>query len=452
MEVKRYRIFALSVLAGVCSASAFGQGGRGLDTAMFIVVGEGLSAGMANYGLSTVVQQYSFPAQMAAQMKTGFLQPLIQPPGIGDVVGYPGQEVKLQTYPQGSVRQLFQTDQYKQTVPSLFIMNLSVPGFTLADSISMRPVPPIAQRNMKQTVVNLILGFPQLFFDNVPLWSQLEYAKAMNPSLVLVELGYYEALDAAVTGDATRLPDPNTFRANYTTLLSGLRANRADVIVTTIPNPLDTAYFATPSQAAGLVATSPFILTAGYHLSPGDYLTRNGMEAIAAQFWNLSISPLPTGSVLKAAVATDITSRVNALNTEIVNAAKANGAVVYDLNAFLHKVRLSGAKVGNATVTADYLGGFYSLDAVYPGATGHALIANDILTFVNQTYKRSFPLVNLSAIAAVDPALAYRRPGNGRFNGQQLRLSVDQPSEAPSDTSASSDAQSNEQASAPTAE
>jgi hypothetical protein len=465
MDAKRHKIFAVCVLTMVCSASAPAQRGRGLDTAMFIVVGEGLSAGMANYGLSTVVQQYSFPAQMAAQMKTAFLQPLIQPPGIGDVVGYPGQEVRLQTYPQGSVRQFFQTDQYKQTVPSLFIMNLSVPGFTLADSISMRPVPPIAQRNMKQTVVNMILGFPQLFFDNVPLWSQLEYAKAMNPSLVLVELGYYEALDAAVTGDATRLPDPNTFRANYTTLLAGLRANRADVIATTIPNPLDTAYFATPSQAAGLVATSPFILTAGYHLSPGDYITRNGMETIAAQFWNRSISPLPPGSILTAAVAVDITNRVNALNAEIVNAAKANGVVVYDLNAFFHKVRVSGAKVGSATVTADYLGGFYSLDAVYPGATGHALIANGILTFVNQTYSRSYPLVDLGAIAAIDPALAYQRPGNGRFNGQQLHLSVDQPLDTSSDTSSDGSmdtvqdtpavppgVRSNLQANAPTAE
>ena len=124
MDAIRKRIVALSVLTTFCSALAIGQTGRGLDTTMFIVVGEGLSAGMANYGLSSVVQQYSYPAQVAAQMKTAFVQPLIQPPGIGDVVGYPGQEVKLQTYPQAAVRQFFQTDQYKQTVPTLSLIHI----------------------------------------------------------------------------------------------------------------------------------------------------------------------------------------------------------------------------------------------------------------------------------------------------------------------------------------
>jgi hypothetical protein len=64
------------------------------------------------------------------------------------------------------------------------------------------------------------------------------------------------------------------------------------------------------------------------------------------------------------------------------------------------------------------------------------------LAFINQTYKRSFPSVNLSAIAAVDPALSYKRPGNGRFNGQQLHLSIDQPSDGASDNSDASSAAS----------
>src|ERR1700733_1581429 len=78
-----------------------------LDTTTFVAMGEGLAAGMANYGLSSVVQNQSFPALVAAGMGTGFEQPLIQPPGIGDVVGYPGQEVQVQKYPQGSVRQVY---------------------------------------------------------------------------------------------------------------------------------------------------------------------------------------------------------------------------------------------------------------------------------------------------------------------------------------------------------
>jgi hypothetical protein len=412
MIPKRWAIFAIAVLAAATCASAPGQTKPSLNTTTFVVMGEGLAAGMANYGLSSVVQQTSFPAQMAAQMGTAFEQPLIQPPGIGDVVGYPSQEVKVQTYPQGSVRVFYQpADPTKQASPPLLVMNLSVPGFTLADSMSMRPVAPIVQRNMKQTVVNLLLGFPNLFLDGVPLWSQFEYAKAMNPTMALVELGYYEALDAAVNADTSRMPDPNTFGTNYSTVLAGLRATQAQVIATTIPNPLDTAYFNTLAQAAALTATSASVLADIYPVTSQDYVTRNGLMAIGVQFLNHGVvGNLPPGSFLTAAVAADLTTRINALNAQIVTAAKANGAVLYDLNAFLHKIKVSGATVGGTAITAGYLGGFYSLDAVYPAATGHALIANDILTFLSQNYQQSFPPINVSMVIANDPTIPGSNP------------------------------------------
>ena len=399
-----------------------------LDTTTFIVMGEGLGAGMANFGLSSVVQKQDFAALMAAQMGTGMEQPLIQPPGIGDVVGYPGQEVQVQKYPQGSVRQTYlPTDLTKAPIstPPLFVTNLSVPGLTLNDSVTMKPVAPVVQRaNMKQTVFNMLLGFPQLIL-NVPLWTQFEYAEAMFPTVTMIELGYYEALTAAVAADPTLLPNPAAFGATYGTVIAGLRSLQSQVIATTIPNPLDTGYFNSVTAAASILIATPSVLTLGYNMSPQDYVTRNGLQTISNQLSTLQISsqlilpepgaflPLAPGSTLSAATAAAITSGVNALNAQIISAAKANGAVVYDLNAFLHSIKVSGAKAGTATVTGDYLGGFYSLDGVYPGATGHALIANDMLTFLNTTYHRSFPLVNLAPLAAADPALQYVKPKAG---------------------------------------
>ena len=408
-------------LSGIVFLAAALASAQTLDTNTFVVIGEGLSAGMANFGLSSVVQSQSFPARVARQMNTLFPQPLIQPPGIGDVVGYPGQEVRLHTYPQGSVRAYNPpANSTTQATPPLFVLNVSIPGQTLNDCVTLRPVAPIVQRNMKQTVLNMIIGFPQLTL-NVPLWTQCEYAKAMMPTAALIELGYYEALDAAVNGDASRMPDPVAFGATYAGIIAGLRGAQSQVIVATIPNPLDSAYFTAPETASTIVRTLPFVLLAGYHLTPQDYITRNGLLAISNQFLDGAITQLPPGSTLSAAVAADITARVNALNAQIVNAAKANGAVVYDLNAFLHKIRLSGATVGNTTITADYLGGFYSLDAVYPGAAGHALIANDLLAFLNQTYHRSFPLIDLSSIATTDAVLQYAKPHGAVFHEEVLR-------------------------------
>ncbi len=385
-----------------------------LDTTTFIVMGEGLAAGMANYGLSSVMQNQDFAALMAAQMGTGMEQPLMEPPGIGDVVGYPGQEVQVQKYPQGSVRQFYlPTDPTKAPIstPPLFVTNVSVPGLTLNDAVTLLPVAPVVQRgNMKQTTFNMILGMPQLILNNVPLWTQLQYAEALFPTVALVELGYYEALTAAVAGDPTQLPNPATFGATYSSVIAGLRGLQAQVIVTTIPNPIDSAYFNSIQASANIVFTSPFILTAGYNLGQNDYITRNGLMAIGNQFLNRTLGPLPAGSTMSAATAAAITSGVNALNAQIITAAKNNGAVVFDLNAFLHTIKVSGMAAGSSTVTGDYLGGFYSLDAVYPGATGHALIANALLSFLNTTYHRSFPLVGIPAVVAADPAIQYLKP------------------------------------------
>ena len=59
-----------------------------LDTTTFIVLGEGLAAGLGDFTLSADTQVDSFPAQMARQMQTPFTQPLIQPPGLGQPPGF----------------------------------------------------------------------------------------------------------------------------------------------------------------------------------------------------------------------------------------------------------------------------------------------------------------------------------------------------------------------------
>ncbi|HEX4278188.1 MAG TPA: hypothetical protein VHZ74_22695 [Bryobacteraceae bacterium] len=421
-------VFNISLMALAVAGLDCAQA-QTLDTTTFVVMGEGLAAGMANFGLSSVVQNQSFPSRMAASMNTGFNQPLIEPPGIGDVVGYPGQEVEMQKYPQGSVRQFYYpTDKTKAPIqtPPLFVLNTSVPGLTLNDSISMRPVAPVVQKNMKQTVFNMLLGFPQLILNNVPLWTQFEYAKSMFPTMALIELGYYEALDAAVSGDPTRMPDPAAFGATYGTVVAGLRGLQAQVIATTIPNPIDTAYFNSVQAASTIVQTVPFVLTAGYHLTPQDYVTRNGLLEISTQFTNGAIGALPAGSTLSAATAADITNRVNALNAQIISVAKTNGAVVYDLNAFMHKVKVSGVSTGTGTVTGDYFGGFYSMDGIYPGGTGHALIANDILSFLNSTYHQNFPPVDVKSIATTDPAIQYLKPTGHLFTASALGISGSQ--------------------------
>ena len=56
-----------------------------LETTSFVVLGEGLAAGLADFSLREVYQQNSFPALMAKQIGTAFPQPLMQAPGIASL-------------------------------------------------------------------------------------------------------------------------------------------------------------------------------------------------------------------------------------------------------------------------------------------------------------------------------------------------------------------------------
>ena len=392
------RFLPLFLLAFV-PAAVFGQ----LSTTNFVVLGEGLGAGMADFSLRDVYQAQSFPAQVALQLKTAFPQPLIEPPGLGGgAPGFPNVEVSLPNRGTSSAREIFP--------PQLFVFNLSVPALKLADSMGRRPVRPMVQKNdIQQTMINMILGYPAITLQSsVPLWSQAEYAVAMNPTLVLVELGYYDVLEAAVKGDVSLLPDAATFQTNYAKLLSTVAVSRPTIIATTVPNPIDTAYFTTLPNATRLLGAAPADLMNLYGLKSDDLITVPGMIAIGSQLTTGTPGTLPAGSIVSGAVATQVTSRVAALNTAINAAATASNALVYDLGGFFAKIKAQGVTVGTQQLTADYLGGFYSLDGYYPGTTAHSLIANEILTLLNSKFSTSYALVNVVAQSANDPALRFR--------------------------------------------
>ena len=83
---------------------------------------------------------------------------------------------------------------------------------------------------------------------------------------------------------------------------------------------------------------------------------------------------------------------------------------VYDLYGLFRRVRKTGIEVGGRRLTADYFGGFYSLNGCYPGASGHAVIAAELVELVNATHGTTYARPDVAAAAAADPVAAYRPP------------------------------------------
>lgn len=395
-----------------------------LDSSKFVVLGEGLAAGMTNFSLIEADQADSFAAQMARQMKTNFVQPLIQGPGIGDAPGFPKLPVRLPVDHQTTVLAKFP--------PTEPFSNLSIPCLKLSDATTRRPVAPLIQDDALQSAVNLILGVDGLMKGETgALPTQLEYALKTKPSLAIVELGFVEALEAAVAAKPALLPDAGAFRANYLQVIKALRGANSEVIAMTIPDPIDTAHFS-PADSAGRVLHVPApMVAAAYQLQAEDRISVNGLTEMGYQLFSKKLGALPQGSILKGSVAAEISARVDALNREIAAVAKEQGAQVYDLHGLFRTVRKSGVKVGERTLNADFLGGFYSLNGYYPGKTGQALIANGLIKLLNENYGAGMVVIDAAKVMEGDPVAMYKQAEGPDFSQADLMSPPNPPAGPP---------------------
>jgi hypothetical protein len=381
---------------------AYGVNGGRLDASSFVVLGEGLAAGMGDFTLSEETQRDSFPAQMARQMQTDFPQPLVQAPGICYPVGFAEPPVLVPQPPQDTVF---------RSIPPAPVRNLSVPGLRLGEALSLRPAQPLVRRDShKLTALNLALGV--LHFargDREPAPTQLGYALSCRPTFALVELGFHEALEAAVSGDARLLPAREAFRSDYARLVGSLRGAGAEVLALNVPDPLDTAHFSTLDAAARVLKVEPEVLVNLYGLRGDEFITAHGLNEIGFQLFGQAVGPLPPNATLGGEAARRVSRGVAELNEAIDSAARQHGALVYDLHGLFRRLAAYGYNTGTRLMTAEYLGGFYTLNGYYPGAAGHALIANEILNFLNVNYGADFPQVNIGDVCQYDPVANYRQ-------------------------------------------
>jgi hypothetical protein len=375
-----------------------------LNTSRFIVLGEGLAAGASDFSMSADTQIWSFPAQMARQMGAVFPQRLIQPPGIGNFVGFASLPVRIPGMLQSTV---------VEQLPPGPISNLSVPEFRLDDALELRPRQPLVDRkNAKQTAVNLAWGLLPIAHGQQSLPTQMEYALQQSPTFAVVELGYYEALEAAVAGKIDRLPEPRRFREQYECILSGLRRCGAEVLVLNIPDPFDTAYFSSVEAAAEIAKVEPSFIVSRYGIRVNDLVTLNGLNEIGFQIFRKSLGALGPGSILHSAIAENIRGHIAELNSALADLAGQNGALLYDLAGLFRRVANGGYPAGGRLLSRQYLGGFYSLNGYYPGQTGQAIVANEILDLLNARYGANFSPIDLSTVISSDPAAACR-PAQG---------------------------------------
>jgi hypothetical protein len=390
---------ALAVTA--LAVSLYGTDSPRFDQTAMVVIGGGISAGFSGFKLTAERQAQAWPSLIAQQMGTILALPTMRESGHRVIVNsfqpLPGL---LPAVPQSGERGL--------PFP-LFAMNLSVPTLNLGGATRVRPQPayeglkmlPAIEGDLQRTLVNNILGGPLMVFDKPVLLTQVEYAEFLRPTLVFVERGFEDVLDAALTGETGRITSQASFTTDMTEVVRRMRRTAATVVVLTVPDPLDTAYFATVDDTAQALGRASSELQSRFGVTGRDVLTLGGMIEVSDAFRGRRSNTLSAGSVVPAAAASAISSAVSGYNSTIRSVATAEGALVIELADLIRQAR-AGIRAGTATVKGTYGAGFYSDDGLFPGPTGQAIIANAVLQAVNTKFGTAFAPVAVDAVARGD--------------------------------------------------
>lgn len=389
------RIAVLIWLLSLSTSGLLSQASRRLDTTSMAVLGGAWSAGFGDWQLQAEIQKSAYPTLLAEAVGTIKPQPLFRPLVGPNLIGLDPLPGSLPPSGQSVLRAL--------PFP-LFAFNLSIPWIKAADSLALRPSLPLVQeRDFRQTMVNLVLGYPHLILEQGPSWSQLEYAERMRPTFVLLELGLGDVQAGAITGNPAEITAPSAFAGAFSEISRRLAGTYAEVVVATVPNPLDTPFFLDLTTVSALTGIPVGDLKASFGFVEGDRVTPSGLVQIGDTLAGRRPPLLTADARLPAGLALQVEATVDAYNSTIRSQAAQHRFLVWDLHALAREVRVSGVAAGVRHLTATPEGGFYSPDWLFPSPTGHAVLANRLISLLNSSYGRNFPAVDVDAAAAGDP-------------------------------------------------
>jgi phospholipase/lecithinase/hemolysin len=198
------------------------------------------------------------------------------------------------------------------------------------------------------------------------------------------------------------------FTTQYTALIQLLTTKtNAHLVIGNIPDVTLVPYL-TPAalvlaEYAAATGYPVATLSALFGISPGDFVTPEGLTEISAILAGTQTTPLSDPGVLTAAEAVTVRAQVAAFNQVIAAQATAANATLVDINALFTQVATNGLTINGYTGTSAFLGGFFSLDGIHPTNTGYAVVANKFIDTMNASINTTIPDVALGPVAAADP-------------------------------------------------
>ncbi|WP_286861929.1 MULTISPECIES: SGNH/GDSL hydrolase family protein [Sphingobacterium] len=440
-NIKLYIGFVALALAASCKPSidldTKGGNPENVDFSKYIAVGNSLTSGYANSGLSLKGQEQSFPNMLAQEMKKvgggEFLQPYF-PAENYNGSGFLYLKALVNGQPElGTVTDHLAIRGQTPDKKPLYIKytgpinNLGVPGMRLDLAFAPR-------------MGELNPYFERLLPDNeTATKTYVDFATTKDHTFFSFSLGNNDVLgyatNGAVTTDATNtLISEQTFAGLYTSFITKLTSKEQKGVVATIPDVTAVPYFTTVTRQALLAGANAALAAKDPKLPPFENIyiktkttpraaTDKDMFILPFSSAGLLgrqdlkdpatgiVNPYPYGLylqnpvgdnfVLDEAEAKMVQDRIVALNAIIKQVADSKKLAVADIYSFLNKVK-SGYQINGIAISNKYItGNIFSLDGVHLTPMGYAIMANVFVDAINAKYSTKLGKVNVSQYGGV---------------------------------------------------
>lgn len=151
------------------------------------------------------------------------------------------------------------------------------------------------------------------------------------------------------------------------------------------------------AQGYGSVRMTPEVMEVLGVLQAGGQPTQEQVNTLFG-----AVAGIDDEDVLDDEEIEEIQTATSAYNNAIAAVAQTYGLALVDANSLLNDISSNGYPFDAGTVTSDFVtGGAFSLDGIHLTPRGNAIISNEIIGEINDTYNASVPGVNIGNYGTV---------------------------------------------------
>lgn len=413
------------------------------DYSNYIAVGNSLTAGFQNAALYRSGQEFSFPKLIARQLRLdgSFDQPLISDPGIG------GRIELTSLNPVGTeitTRQGAPINQGEKP-----FKNLGIPGAILVDYLNPDNQGGLKERSTDpqnpafNPFYSFVLPNSELAKDAPNIHSQVA---AQNPTFITFWLGNNDVLGYVTSGGHAPYTPASSFQSLYQGSAQALSATEASVVVYNIPNVASIPFVflvnatlidngtlnvdqqtgviklaqvdaplwiqRTDPDNPGTVRDTVQMKAPIPEQFPGDFFLLSSQRQLTdlfSQGTGLSKqNPIRSPLVLDSGELTQAETLVAQYNGSIQNIASSSGFGLVDINSIFNSVianfQNGGGYDAGGLILQPIPGSLFSFDGVHVTNRGAAVIANETIKVMNESFGSSVDRIDVSDIPEGLPA------------------------------------------------